>query len=116
MMISRGWLSIVAVALLAGACDERPQASKAVQQAASQGNQDPQRPTTQQLLTGPRTRLTLGAIPFSVRAPLSWRTRVLASSGVTILTGPTPSGEAQIQLTAPKSSYVPTTKPQDLDV
>jgi hypothetical protein len=81
------------------ACEDRSQVSPEVRQAQQRAEQQgPPRPTTQQLLTGPRKRLALSPIPFSVGVPMSWKIGTPKDGTVTILEGPTPSGDAQIQI------------------
>jgi hypothetical protein len=101
---------LLLAALLASACDEKPSAPAVLSEQARHAAEGPKRPTTQELLTGPRKRIVLGPMPFSVRAPASWKIEVLPANGISMLQGPTPSGEAQIQL-----STRPTTSSQDLD-
>lgn len=72
-----------------------------VQQAATEARSSPppsDRPTTQQLLQGPRKRLALTPIPFSAAVPPSWKIESLGGGTIVMLDGPTPSGEAQVQL------------------
>ncbi len=84
------------------ACDDNNTVPPAVQQAAekaqAQGPKGPPRPTTQELLTGGRRRFALSPLPFSVSVPTSWKVDSLGAGSITVLAGPTPSGEAQIQL------------------
>ena len=93
----------VAIALLAGiivaGCDESPVAPppellKNPQPAEAATS----RPTTQQLLEGPRKPLALAAMPLTVRVPVGWSIRNMDGTSVTFLEGPTPAGDASIQL------------------
>src|SRR5262245_53680451 len=58
----------------------------------------PQRPTTQQLLSGTFKKVPLPSAPLSISVPESWKIEPVGA--ITFLTGPTPSSEeARIQLT-----------------
>ena len=59
---------------------------------------EPDRPTTQALLTGPRKQVTLASLPLTAKVPESWTVEPIGAGTVTLLHGPTPSGTAQIQL------------------
>jgi len=95
---------LVAIVLVAFGCDDSSSVPPSVQQAAvkakAHGPQAPPRPTTQELVNGPKRRLPLTPLPFSVSVPPSWKVQSLGAGSITVLTGPTPSGEAQIQLTS----------------
>lgn len=56
------------------------------------------RPTTQELLAGPRKPVSLGELPLTVQAPAGWAVNTLTGTTHVLLEGPTPSGEATIQL------------------
>lgn len=56
------------------------------------------RPTTQELLEGPRQSISLGELPLTVQAPAGWAVKPLQGTSHILLQGPTPSGEAAIQL------------------
>ncbi len=56
----------------------------------------PERPTTQALLEGPRTTLSLDMLPLTVRVPQGWVVKALG--GTMVLIGAAPSGEITIQL------------------
>jgi hypothetical protein len=103
------------LALIAVACDDKSTLSPAAQQAAvkaqAEGDKTPSRPTTQELMTGPRKRITLTPVPFSVSVPFQWKLENLAGGSVVVLAGPTPSGDVQIQL----STRTPA-KQEDLDI
>ncbi|MEA2707926.1 MAG: hypothetical protein QOF78_527 [Phycisphaerales bacterium] len=65
----------------------------------------PKIPTTQELVTGPRTVMPLGPLPMTMRVPTSWKVEV--TSGASLLRGHTPSGEITIQLTSRPSLKKP---------
>jgi hypothetical protein len=108
-------LLVAGLLICAIACDDSTSVPPSVQDAATkakaQGPQGPLRPTTQELLQGSRKRLALTPLPFSVNVPTSWKIDSLGSGSITVLTGPTPSGEAQIQLSSRS-----TIKKEDLEV
>jgi hypothetical protein len=52
------------------------------------------RPTTQQLMSGPRQQLTLGALPLTAMVPQSWKMESLGNTEM--LSGPAPVGEVQV--------------------
>jgi hypothetical protein len=56
------------------------------------------RPTTQELLEGPRKPVSLGELPLTVQAPKGWGLKTLSGTSHVLLEGPTPSGDASIQL------------------
>jgi hypothetical protein len=57
------------------------------------------RPTTQELLTGPRNSLRLHYFPLSVQAPESWKITSMAGGDLVFVEGPAPAGDdVQIQL------------------
>lgn len=58
----------------------------------------PDGPTTQELLAGPRQAVRLGDMPLTVQAPLGWAVKPLEGTDHVLLQGPTPAGEAVIQL------------------
>ena len=115
MKISCCVLVLGALLMTAIACDDSTSVPTSVQEAATkakaQGPEGPARPTTQELIKGSRKRLALTPLPFSVSVPTSWKIDSLGSGSITVLTGPTPSGEAQIQLTSRA-----TMKKEDLEV
>jgi hypothetical protein len=94
-------LYVASAVLFAGAmftgCDEAPVAPPELLKEPPRETQPP-RPTTQALLEGPRKRLTLGVIPLAVRAPASWGVKHLDGTNLTMLEGPTPTGDVSIQL------------------
>lgn len=77
------------------ACDEKPKLPPTSQESAQV---TPKPPTTQELLTGARTKLMLTAMPLSVTVPPSWKIDTVSGTTILLLKGPTPSGEAAIQL------------------
>ena len=95
-----------AVVVLAAAgpgtgCDDAaapPPNVVADQPAAKPHEADPARPTTQELLEEPRTLIALGELPLTVRVPRGWAVKTLAGTTHVLLEGPTPSGDASIQL------------------
>jgi hypothetical protein len=86
--------------LVMGACDEAPAPppppAPAAPDDAPPAATTPARPTTQQLLAAPRTRVPLGTLPLSAEVPEGWQVRT--SGPLTLLEGPAPSGHAEIQL------------------
>ncbi len=103
------------LALIALACDDKntlsPSARQAAANAQAQPDKAPSRPTTQELLSGPRKRLTLIPVPFSASVPVPWKIENLAGGSVVVLAGPTPSGDVQIQLSTRTA-----VKQEDLDI
>lgn len=61
------------------------------------------RPTTQELLSGPYKRIALPGMPLSVQVPESWKIEIGKDYPATFLAGPSPSGQARIQLSKPDS-------------
>jgi len=55
------------------------------------------RPTTQELLDGPRKKISLLPLPLRAEAPASWQVKSLTEN-LFFLEGPAPSGDVQIQL------------------
>jgi hypothetical protein len=101
----RPLLLILLAAIFAAACDEKPKLPPVSNTPTNTG------PTTQELLTGPRTRLTLGSLPLSVRVPAKgWKIDTISSAGITLLRGVTPSGGVEIQLSTQRP-----VKKEDLD-
>ena len=91
-------------------CDEPPKPPVIVQPVPPP-DATPPRPTTQELLEGPRKPLALGDLPLTVQAPTGWAVKPLQGTSQILLQGPTPSGEAFIQL-----NVRPTTPAPKLDV
>jgi hypothetical protein len=56
------------------------------------------RPTTQELLTGPRQTIRLGELPLTAQAPASWAVKPMPATDHVLLQGPTPSGDVVVQL------------------
>jgi hypothetical protein len=52
------------------------------------------RPTTRDLIEGARTDMPITAAPLSIKVPPSWKAELV--DGVSILEGPSPSGDAEI--------------------
>jgi hypothetical protein len=100
MRSSPRWYVILCMAgALAGGCDDAPAPPQPAAQtpAASEGaTTAPARPTTQQLLSGPKTRLILGTLPLSAEVPEGWTIRT--AGPLVLLEGPTPSGQGEVQL------------------
>ena len=96
-------MALLVVVSLTASCDDKNAVPASVQQAAvkaqAEGPKGPARPTTQELMSGSRKRLVLAPLPFSVRVPTPWKVDSLGGGSIIVLGGPTPSGEAQIQLT-----------------
>src|SRR5687768_6292650 len=61
---------------------------------------EPKKPTTQEILEGPRKRIPLQLIPFSAEVPESWGVKVRGERefSVSILEGPMIDGEARMVL------------------
>jgi hypothetical protein len=96
------WSGVVGIGCLAGgACDDAPAPppptrSAAPDEAADPATTEPARPTTQQLLSGPRTRVPLATLPLTAAVPEGWE---IATAGpLVLLKGPTPAGSAEVQL------------------
>ncbi len=97
LLIAVGLLLIVAIG-----CDDKDSLPESVQKAAAKAEDQaavPHRPTTQELVNGPKRRLKLTPIPFTARVPTTWKIDNLGGGNLTVLEGPTPSGEAQLQVT-----------------
>jgi hypothetical protein len=90
---------LLSLGILASACDEpTPLPPQALLK-----NPPPQeptsRPTTQQLLEGPRREVALAEMPLTARVPAGWSVKQLDGTTMTFLEGPTPSGgDVSIQL------------------
>jgi hypothetical protein len=59
----------------------------------------PPRPTTQELLSGPRKSLRLGDYPLTLEVPQSWNLK--SEGGVILVAGPATSSDVEIQLLNP---------------
>jgi hypothetical protein len=57
----------------------------------------PAHPTTQELLTGDRTQVDIKSAPLSMKLPPSWKIELV--DGMSMLEGPSPSGDATIMVT-----------------
>lgn len=95
--------------LLAVGCDDSAIPPEVLEQANKTAEPAPKIPTTQEILTGPRTELVLGSLPLTANVPASWKIMRPDKTNVTLLSGYAPSGEIQIQLTAR-----PSLKPDEL--
>src|SRR5688500_14087988 len=102
---------LLAALLAAGlACDDAPEPPPQLLEQSRKEDEGPKKPTTQELLSGPRGVISLGALPLTVRAPKDWKVNSLANGNIMFLQGPTPSGEAQISL-----SRRPTAKSEQIE-
>ena len=100
--------------LLAGTftgCDEAPVAPPELLTTPPPPAETTSRPTTQELLEGPRRSIALGAMPLSVQAPPGWSVKTMDGTSATFLEGPTPTGDASIKL-----SDRAATKPDKLEI
>ena len=92
-------LLLTTLGLLAVACDKpEPPPADAPPPAAAK---KPARPTTQQLLGGPRKTLPLGLLPFTVEVPDGWAVQNRGpehGEGLTMLEGPIVGGDAHVIL------------------
>jgi hypothetical protein len=92
------------VSLIGLACDDSsndiPQAVRDQQARQAEAEKKlPKIPTTQELLTGPRSVTALGPLPMTMRVPASWKVEVAGPASH--LRGVSPSGqETTIQLTS----------------
>jgi hypothetical protein len=108
MSIGRGTLgclvACLSIGVIAGACDDQSDVPVDLLQQADPQT-DPQnaaatRPTTQELVEGSRVPVTLDILPLILQVPASWKITRHGSGGANVwLEGPTPYGEAQIDLT-----------------
>ena len=85
------------------ACDDSsndiPQAVRDQQARQAEAEKNlPKIPTTQDLVSGPRSVTPLGPLPLTMRVPVSWKVEVTA--GASLLRGFTPNGEIAIQLSS----------------
>ena len=95
-----GLLAAGAVAIFAivTGCDDRPQLPpNYVEQQPPAPATEPtvERPTTQELISGPYTALKLDPLPIRLSVPSGWKLVTLGA--ITMLEGPTPSGDASIR-------------------
>ena len=113
------WFACGAAVLLAGAmgvgsgCDDAsdPPPHLVADQPAAKPHEAEARPTTQELLAGPRKPVSLGELPLTVQAPKGWGLQTLSGTSHILLQGPTPSGEASVQL-----NIRPTTSAEKLEM
>jgi hypothetical protein len=102
MTFSRSTLLLIA--LLGGmggvGCEEAPRPPDLSHQETDEAHRAPARPTTQELVSGERRKFPLTGIPITLSAPPSWAIRNLGGDGITVLEGPAPHGDAQIQFSA----------------
>lgn len=91
--ISAGFVLIV----LAAACDRHPQVIADLPAPQTQPATLPAGPTTQALLSGTRTAISLEVLPFTLTVPQGWSLQPPVA-GMNVLSGPAPSGNILIQL------------------
>jgi hypothetical protein len=97
---------------LGGGCDEKddgvaPEVVAARERAERQLRElakTPPRPTTQELLTGPKKPLRLGDFPLALQVPQSWNLRSSGEGGVITVGGLATSSDIEIQLASPGRS------------
>src|SRR2546421_7079067 len=122
-MMNKRWIvpALVMAGLMAGiGCDDKPSVPPAVlqQQAktAEEQKHPNKHPTTQELLSGKRSRTALIPLPLTMELPPGWgKLNDVSDAGLklsagNLLQGYTPNGEVQIQLSAR-----PALKKEDLD-
>ena len=105
--------SLIACGVVVG-CDDAPEVPQAVLDKASKPDEEVEikRPTTQQLLSGQRTRSQLAPLPLTMEIPPSWtqgKFEGVENPG-NLLQGYTPNGVVQISL-----GSKPSIKPERLD-
>lgn len=89
---------VLAVTMLAAsACEERVEAPPELLKNPSPP-EPTSHPTTQALLEGPRTPIALATLPLTARVPIGWAVKNVEGTSVVLLEGPTPAGDAAIQL------------------
>lgn len=92
-------MAVLLAVVLASGCDDTPAIPPdLVLDAPVSPEAQPARPTTQELLEGPRHPVPLGELPLTVQAPAGWEVEPLAGTSHVLLQGPTPFGEAAVQL------------------
>lgn len=108
------WLAMfLGLSLVAGCEPEEPTPPPELHQATSPDRTS--RPTTQELVDGPRHELTLGSLPATISVPRSWELRSPTGQvPITGLAGPTPTGDAFIRL-AKLNTLTPQTQQLYLD-
>lgn len=82
-----GAFLMAAIALAPTGCGQRAPEIKASDEGSA-------RPTTQEIVNGPRTDLSLETIPFRLTVPQSWKLDITGAS--TVIRGPTPSSSVEI--------------------
>jgi hypothetical protein len=106
---------VCAAFLLAGivslGCDEKPIVPPPELLKNPPPEEPTSRPTTQELLEGPRRQIQLASMPLTVRVPAGWAVKNLDGTSMTFLEGPTPNGDVSIQLVERA-----TTKPDRLQI
>jgi hypothetical protein len=90
-------------------CD-RDTPTPPVLQPPTPAQQAPARPTTQQLLEGPRKALAIPGLPLTLQTPPGWKVESLADGKVIVITGAAPTEEVQLTVAAR-----PTVTPAQLD-
>ena len=87
------------------ACDDKsdipPEVINARQNARSKLPATVPTPTTQELLTGKKKTVVLGAFPLTLDVPLNWALHSVGEPATITLSGPANSGEISIQLVQP---------------
>jgi hypothetical protein len=93
------------VAGLGLACDDKndvpPEVINARQNARNRLPATVPAPTTQELLTGKKKTVVLGAFPLTLEVPLNWALKSSGDPATITLSGPANSGEITIQLVQP---------------
>jgi len=105
-------LVVMSVAVQMGCEDAPPPPPPQVQQRVQETQaapSEPDRPTTQELVAGPRRRINLASWPLSMEVPLSWEIDSKNAKGFIFLEGHAPGGMVQIQL-----AQRPTLNPEQL--
>lgn len=80
-------------------CDEPPvppELQEPTTPAETTDAKEPPRPTTQELVSGPYTRIRLDTLPLTLSVPIGWKIEPL--SNLVLLEGFTPAGQVRIQL------------------
>lgn len=92
------WFTVVvAVSIVVVGCDDPvPVIAPPMPATAPAEPAAPARPTTQSLLTGPRTRTPLAPLPLALQLPPGWS--LVTAAGMPVLNGPAPSGDLTVLL------------------
>lgn len=101
MMLWMRVMVLPAAILLAAGCEERPEVPpELLNKPAEPRAGGVPRPTTQELVGGPRSRTVLSPLPLTMDLPPSWGRESLNDipTPANLLQGYTPNGEVQIQL------------------